>query len=296
MNKITVRYFYSPICPEAFASQDRLSSLFSKLEDKIHFESFNVYEGDFNSPFSLHPNEIKLINSIIANETYPLLYGQLFIGGKEIKGFPPSKKMIIDILNEFEIAINPNDYNYNYVSPNRERIDCAINKFEIKKYSKNTLLDTCIICTKYNPFIEEKLYSKSSWSKYENIKQKFLLDSLNKGQLIGFISYYEGKPAGFIEAFPLKIAKRLGFPVSDDSLNGVMITCLSIPKEMSGYGVASRLIEILEEEARKKNYKLIEVLSFPDDHNWQPKSLYEKHNYVEVKQIGKLTIMKKGLK
>ncbi|WP_156774434.1 hypothetical protein [Alkaliphilus oremlandii] len=44
MKKIIARYFYAPICPESFASLDRLHHLFYKYKDRIDFEAFNVFD------------------------------------------------------------------------------------------------------------------------------------------------------------------------------------------------------------------------------------------------------------
>ena len=93
----------------------------------------------------------------------------------------------------------------------------------------------------------------------------------------------------------METSRRLGFPTSSNSSNGIMITCLSVRKEVSGYGVASRLIESMEMQARNRKYESIEVLSFPDKHNWQPESLYRKKGYRKVREISGYSIMKKVL-
>jgi len=193
------------------------------------------------------------------------------------------------------IPFKEEDYKFDYGSTNRERIKCDTNKFQIKKYEKKTLNDTCVICTKYNPYLDEKSYLPGDWKKYEQLKENFLKENLDKDNLIGYIEYYNEEPVGFVEAFPLDMSRKLGFPISSENTKGVMITCLSVRKENSGYGVASRLLEHLEKEVKSKKYKSIEVLSFPDANNWQPKSLYEKRGYRIVKEIRQLCIMKKEL-
>lgn len=295
MEKIIVRYFYSPICPESFASLDRLYNLFMNYKEQVNFEPFNVFDCKFESPHSWFPSEEEIIRSVNGSGTYPLLYGKLFIQGNQIKGFPPSKQSISNILKEYGVFFKEEDYKFDYGETTRERLKCDINKIQIKRYEKKLLRDTCIVCTKYNPYLEEKTYLPEKWIKYEQLKSNFLKENLDKGSLIGYIGYYNEVPIGFIEAFPLDISRMLGFPISSKATNGVMITCLSIRKEMSGQGVASMLIEYLEKEAKEKKYKSIEVLSFPDVHNWQPKLLYEKKGYKKVKEIGELCIMKKEL-
>ncbi|AZR74211.1 hypothetical protein BBF96_12865 [Anoxybacter fermentans] len=120
-------------------------------------------------------------------------------------------------------------------------------------------------------------------------------DKLKEGKLTGIVAYYQKEPVGFIEAFSLDIASKLGFIVSGINTGGLMITCLSVRTEVSGYGVGSELIRKLEKEAQKKNFKTLEILSFPDSHNWQPLSLYKKQGFKEVKNIGELTLLKKSI-
>ncbi len=296
MKKITARYFYSPICSEAFASLDRLKNLFLKYQEYIDFQALNIFGCNLQSGFSWFPIEKELVDSIINNGEYPLLYGKLFIQGNEIKGFPPSKTMISKILKDYGVSFQEDDYQFDYGKANKMKFKCDREEFKIKKYDLKNLGDSCIICTKYNSFIDEINYIQENWAKYENLKIDFLKESLDRDDLIGYIEYYCGKPVGFIEAFPIEVSRRLGFPVSNINTSGIMITCLSVRKEVSGYGVASRLIDAIELEVKNREYDSIEVLSFPDKHNWQPESLYEKKGYRRVKEIKDLSIMRKELK
>lgn len=66
-------------------------------------------------------------------------------------------------------------------------------------------------------------------------------------------------------------------------------------REFNGYGVASRLIKAVEEEAKNRSYETIEVLAFPDEHNWHPKAMYAKRGYQEVRRIREMSIMGKVL-
>lgn len=295
VEKIIARYFYAPICPESFASLDRLYNLFSNYKEHIDFEAFNVFDCKFESSHPWFQSEEELISSISESGTYPLLYGALFIQGNIVKGFPPSEKSISDILKEYGLSIKEEDYKFDYAGKSKEGIKRNINKVQIKSYDDRVLGDACTICTKYHPYLDEKAYLPEKWSRYEQLKSNFLRESLDKGILIGCIEYHDKIPAGFIEAFTLDTSRKLGFPVSDKDANGVMITCLSVRSEMSGQGVASRLIDYLEKEAIQKKYKSIEVLSFPDEHKWQPESLYEKKGYRRIKEIGNMFLMKKEL-
>lgn len=295
MKKIIARYFYAPICPESFASLDRLYDLFLNYKEQVDFESFNVFDCKFESPHSWFPSEEEIIESINENGTYPLLFGKLFIQGNQIKGFPPSKRSLSNTLQEYDVFFEDEEYKFDYGTTSKEQIRCDINKIQIKRYEEKLLRDPCIVCTKYNPYLDEKTYLPENWVKYEQLKSNFLKENLDKGSLIGYIEYYDEVPVGFIEAFPLDVSRMLGFPISSKDTDGVMITCLSVRKEVSGQGVASSLINYLEKEAKEKKYKSIEVLSFPDGQDWQPKSLYEKRGYKKVKDIGELYIMKKEL-
>lgn len=233
MKKIIARYFYAPICPESFASLDRLYNLFVNYKEKVDFESFNVFDCKFESPHSWFPSEEEIIESINENGTYPLLFGKLFIQGNQIKGFPPSKRSISNALQEYDVFFEDEEYKFDYGTTSKEQIRCDINKIQIKRYEEKLLRDPCIVCTKYNPYLDEKTYLPENWVKYEKLKSNFLKDNLEQGSLIGYIGYYEEMPVGFIEAFPLDISKRLGFPISSKGTDGVMITCLSVRKEAS---------------------------------------------------------------
>ena len=121
------------------------------------------------------------------------------------------------------------------------------------------------------------------------------ITQLKDDRLIGVISYYKREPAGFVESFPLDIATKLGYPVSEVTGNKLLITCLSVRTEVWGNGIGSKLIKKLEKEAEKNNYKALEVISFPNERNWRPKSLYKKLGFKEIKKIGELSILQKPL-
>lgn len=87
----------------------------------------------------------------------------------------------------------------------------------------------------------------------------------------------------------------MGFPISEFNKDGLMITCLSICTEFSQYGLAKKLVQTLEAEAKSKKFTSVEVLTFPDDHNWQPYTLYEKIGYQEIIRYKELAILKKNI-
>lgn len=292
MKKIIARYFYAPICAESFATLDRLSKLFHTMAEHVSFEAFNTTENKLESAFPWFLNEKELLDTVKGKGIKPLIYSKLFIEGKEIKGFPPSKTMIEKTLQEYDIHFpKETTYQIDYKKVSRDLWDISRDKLYIRKYDKRSLSDVCLVCTKHNPFLEEREYMKEKWGEHEAAKENFLEEKLQEENMIGFIAYYEDQPVGLIEAFPLKLAAKLGFPVSDKDLNGVMITCLNIRKEVSGNGIASKLIKEMNEEARNRNYQSIEVLAFPDKNNWHPISLYQKHGYITVKNIEDLEVL-----
>lgn len=118
---------------------------------------------------------------------------------------------------------------------------------------------------------------------------------MKDGKLVGVIAYHKMEPVGFVESFPLDLAIKLGYPVSRVDANRLMITCLSVRDEVSGYGVGSNLIRRLAEEVKKKYYKSLEVISFPDEHNFNPVSFYKKLGFKEVKKIGDLSLLQYNL-
>lgn len=74
-----------------------------------------------------------------------------------------------------------------------------------------------------------------------------------------------------------------------------MITCLSVREEVSGCKVGSTLIRKLVETAKKRGYKSLEVIPFPDEHNWHPVSFYKELGFKEVKKIGDLILLQYNL-
>ena len=295
MKKIIARYFYAPNCTESFATLDRLQRLFRPFEDQVYFEAIDTTKRDIKSDFPWFLHEKDFISTFMGQGNKALIYNKLFIEGKEIKGFPPSKIMIEDTLKELNINLPNEAYQIYYKAKQSDIWKVSLEKLKIKKYNKDLIKDSCLICTKHNPFLNENDYLKENWSKYEMQKVNYILKEINQNNVMGFIAYYEEDPVGFIEAFPLKTAAKLGFPVSNFDLNGVMITCLNIRKEVTGNGIASMLIKEIHEEARINNYQTIEVLAFPDDYHWQPVSIYQKQGYNLIKKLDDLSLMQKNL-
>ncbi len=294
MSKLIVRYFYSPICPESFKTRERLKNLFRNYDEFI-FEYFNTAEDSLESKYPWFPEEIKVINTLEGKEGKPFFFGKLFIQGEKIKGFPPSSESLKEIFDRNHINWKPDLYSFYYKSVKREKWECNQEDFFLKKYDKNIPLDICRICTKYHPNLNENEYKKEIWEKHENNKLSFLNKKLKADKLVGISAYYKQKPVGFIESFPLDLATKLGYPVSELVDDRLMITCLSIRTEVSGYGIGSSLIKRLVEEAKKKGYKSLEVIAFPDEHNWHPVSLYKKLGFKEINKINELSIMKRSL-
>ena len=264
------------------------------MEDDVYFECFNTTK-NLDSPFPWFSNEKELIDTFKGIGNKPLTYNKLFIEGKEIQGFPPSKKMIEKELNEYNIRFPKDAYQIYYKEKPIEQWTISQDQLFIKKYDNESLKGGCLVCTKHNPFLEESDYMKENWCDYEVAKEKYLKEKLQEENVIGYTAYYGEHPVGIIEAFPLKLAAKLGFPVSDINLNGMMITCMNIRKEVTGNGIASKLIKEINREAKNRNYDSIEVLAFPDDFYWQPISLYKKHGYEAVQKIDHLELMKKCL-
>lgn len=79
MKKINAKYFYSPICPESFASLDRLKELFRNYDQEIEFCSFNIFNFHDEGSYHWSAGEKDLIDSIHENGENPLLFGKLFI-------------------------------------------------------------------------------------------------------------------------------------------------------------------------------------------------------------------------
>lgn len=248
------------------------------------------------------PEELNIINPSEKKKSKPFFFGKLFIQGEAVKGFPPSPKSLKEIFNKHNLKWDSDLYPFSYESIENNINPTAKKKpggtqedLILKEYKEGLLLDICQLCTKYHPQQDESQYNKEIWGKHEKQKISFLNDKLQADQLVGIVAYSKKEPAGLIESFPLNLASKLGYPVSEVTDNGLMITCLSVRPELSGQGLASRSIERLCEVAKKKGYKSLEVISFPDEHNWHPVSLYKKYGFTKIKEINKLSMMKRSL-
>ncbi|AZR74212.1 hypothetical protein BBF96_12870 [Anoxybacter fermentans] len=146
---LIARYFYSPICPESFVTLDRLKVLF-KNHDVFYFESFNTVQDKFETNFPWFPEEKKVIDTVEGNGEKPLLYGKLFIEGKEIKGFPPSPKSLENFFKEYGLKWDSKLYPFEYNLVKKRRWKCNREDFFFQSYSDNLSLDVCYICTKYH--------------------------------------------------------------------------------------------------------------------------------------------------
>jgi len=272
-----------------------MNTLFIDIKDKIIFESFNVFERAFVSKYPFFNSELMLINTIDGKGDTSLLYGKLFIEGQEIEGFPPLMSKIVKILKTYNIVLKNEDSSPVIIdNPEIKTEDYNKDKIIYKIYSSDNLIDSCLLCTKYHPALCNKKYDNNDWKKYEKLKEEFVKISLNNQNVIGFIAYYEKEPIGFIEAFSLNISRKLGFLTTSEQIDAMMITCLSIRKEFNGLRVGSNLIENLENEAKNRNYKSIEVYTFLDEHKWQPKTLYLKRGYKVVNEVNS-NLLKKEL-
>lgn len=294
--KLIVRYFYNPICPETFATLERLQLVFESNKS-IFFESFNVANEDVQSKEPWFEEEIKLINTLSGSGEVALLYAKLFIDGNEIGGFPPSKNQIREILINKGILIDIEKYTYDYGKyPRRERQICDLSKFRVVSYQQDYQVNNCKICTKHHPYLAEDIYDIPKWQRHEMKKYDYIKKKLNNGEMIGLTAYYEDKPAGFIEAFIKSESIKLGNPTRSKENDTFVITCLSICPEFTQYRLANKLVKELEVSVRRSGFNFIEALCFPDEHNWQPYTLYSKLNYIqEMKYENGLILVKKLL-
>ncbi len=293
MKKIIARYYYAPICPEAFATIDKLDNLFSKYDDSIEFIVADFSKGLIVEKDIQFAEERKYINRIHTGEE-ALLYGKLFIEGVLINGFPPSAKLIEENFLKHGLPLGKFYYEAKYQKIIRNKFDCRKDELVSKQVCKKNGIDVCLLCTKYNRFLDDNKYDNTYWAKYENQKLKHLLTGIKDNNSIAIIEYHNGNPVGFIEGYTLEESRKYGFPTNRKN-KGYMITCLHIKEEVSGNGIAKKLITGFEEEVAKKGCESVQVLAFPDMANWQPIGMYKKSGYSIEKKIGDITLMIKEL-
>lgn len=281
--KITARYFYPPICPESFATKTRLEKVFAEIPD-VHFSTYNTVTDDLSSSAEWFPPEKDLLATLQGSGRAQLLYGKLFINGKQVQGFPPAPGSIQEILRENDIAWSSENYDFNYQQPDRSRWECSREDFVFKPYQERLTVDLVKVCTLHHPYTNADSYDQNVWEEPEEAKLKFLKDKLESRQLVGVGGYYQDKAVAFIEAFNLELAARLGFPLYSTEA-GLLITCLTVQTEAAGYGLGSNLLDNLKEEAARQGYDSLQVVAFPDKENWQPYSFYKQHKFKVIKEI-----------
>lgn len=293
---IIVRYFYNPVCPETFATLDRLRNVFTDNENVL-FETFNMVQDEIQSEYPWFANEEELLETRQGRGEKPLLFGSLFIMGEEIPGFPPSPKHLQQSFEKYGFTWEQEKYPFDYSGKvERHRWKCVDEQFTLENYMACNLKDVSQVCTKHHPYLEPDSFDQEYWKPYEDSKSSFMKLSLEKRDLLGVVAYYNEEPAGFVEAFSLPMAAQLGFSISEITSKGLMVTCLSIRTESMGQGLARQLLQSLEEKAVKSGYDSIEALCFPDEHNWQPVSLYKKLGYQEVRKVQEFKILKKWIR
>ena len=287
MSKIKANYYYVPICPESFATLDRLTIFFSNVAEQVEFESINIAKQDYNQ-LSVSGEESEFLKSLSLNEL-SLSYGKLFINNTMIKGFPPSSSQIEKILRELSVDANYKLIETHYNLSSNEKL---VNFGDMKTVQTNAknCYDHCKICTKYSRYIDDDNYLNVDWEKYESKKVKQLLDSISEDELIGYVEYSNDNPVGMIEGYSSKIASKYGFPVTGN-INSCMITCLHIRQEAEGNGIAKKLINSFLNAAKEKGFVTVEVVAYPGITKWQPIDLYKKMNFMETKKVGRLSIM-----
>lgn len=281
--QITARYFYPPICPESFATKNRLEKIFAEIPE-VNFSAYNTVTDDLSSSAKWFPPEEELLATLQGTGSTQLLYGKLFINGKQVQGFPPAPKSIQEILNENDITWSSEAYDFNYQQPDRARWDCKREDFAFKTYQERLTSDLIRVCTLHHPYTNAVSYDQDVWEAPEEAKLKFLKDKVASEQLVGVGAYYQNKAVAFIEAFNLNLAAALGFPVYSTKAS-LLITCLTVQTEVAGYGLGSKLVNNLKEEASRQGYNSLQVVAFPDKENWQPYSFYKNHKFKVVKEI-----------
>lgn len=199
MSKLIARYFYSPICSESYNTLENLKHLFQNY-DVIYFEYFNIEEDCLVSNYPWYPEEMKVINTLEGKGYKPLFFGELFLQGEKVKGFPPSPKSLKEVFDKYDLKWNTGLYPFKYKLVRREKWECKQESFTFQEYGEENLsLEVCRICTKYHPYLSENEYEEEVWEKHEKQKLLFLHSKLEDGKLVGVIAYYNMEPVGFAE-------------------------------------------------------------------------------------------------
>jgi predicted CopG family antitoxin len=86
LSKLIARYFYSPICPEAFKTLERLKNLFQNY-DEVIFEYFNPAKEGLESDYSWFPEEMKVIKCIKRKRRQAFFLWQIIYSGQWNQGF-----------------------------------------------------------------------------------------------------------------------------------------------------------------------------------------------------------------
>ncbi len=293
MGKKFARYYYVPICTESFASLNRLKEFFSELENEVDFLAINISSDDVVINNTYKTNERKFIEDLNNNRQL-LKYGKLFVNDIEILGFPPASKYIKEVFVELKINADYKSLKSPYNLPVGKKENFEEKNFKTIKLDEKNCNDICLLCTKYNRYILEDNYIKDDWEKPEQAKSKHLIESMKAKKIIAFIEYYNDEAVAFIEGYDKINASKYGF-IINEKVDSCMITCLHIREEASGNGISKKLISKFLNEAKEIGYKSVEVISYPDEINWQPKSLFKKMGFTLVREIDKTSLMRINL-
>ncbi len=285
------RYFFSPGCPESFATLDKLVHFFHGLP--VIFERYNVLEDELTSANPFSADEKKLLAVLERGEGTPLLYGKLYLNGDEVAGFPPAPELLKRRLADPGLPYDASSYPFSY-GAQPARISNTGGELRLELYRTDNLDYLVKLCTKHHPYLAAENYREEEWRPYEERRKSFVQRLLNSGDIIGVIAFAGAEEAGFIEGIPLPLSQKFGYPVC--GVDGIMITCLSVRSEFKGQRVAGQLLDALEAGVLRRGRGVVQVLAFPDRQCWQPVSLYRKRDYQTIKDVEGLSLMCKPFK
>ncbi|MFO7743653.1 MAG: GNAT family N-acetyltransferase [Anaerolineae bacterium] len=151
---------------------------------------------------------------------------------------------------------------------------------EIERLGEETLWDIAGFCYRH-PEREEN-YVEGDVERFQE-GRRMRADYLRKMLLQGAraqIAYQDGKPAGFIEYYPIQVTN-----LELDGRDIMAVWCINVREEARGRGIGSRLIEACLDDARQLGRKGVAVTCW--DPFWMPRAIFERHGFADAGAAGR---------
>ena len=131
------------------------------------------------------------------------------------------------------------------------------------------------------------------------------IDFIKRGKLQGYLAYSDGKVVGWCNVNDKssyeKLQEKKESWTEDDSIKRIKsIMCFNIAPDMRKKGVATKLLEVICDDALKEKYDIIEAYPYRGEPNTYfyftgPPAIYSKNGFSIFKELNREMIVRKYL-